>query len=286
MALDINRGSITLPKEVSNIILQKTQDQSAIMQLARKIDLPGHGVTIPIITGDPEAQWVNETDEKPVSNPKLGTKDMQAYKLAVIETFSNEFMRDDENLAKALISRLPLALASKFDATVMGGVTKPGENFDNFTNSTAQVLEADTAWKTLVAAEADVAANGGIVNGYGISPQAKSILLSALDGNGRPLFINNVSEGAIPIILGSKTTISKGLFATGTSNVLGIVGDWTQAVYGTVEGVKIDVSDQATLTIASSPVNLWQRNMVAVRAEIELGFRADTKVFNRLTAGA
>ena len=50
----------------------------------------------------------------------------------------------------------------------------------------------------------------------------------------------------------------------------------------TVEGVQIAISDQATLTISDTPVNLWERNMFAVRAEIEVGFVADTDAFNRI----
>ena len=59
-------------------------------------------------------------------------------------------------------------------------------------------------------------------------------------------------------------------------------------VEGTVEGVKIDFSKEATLTYTESgetkTINLFQQNMFAVRAEIEVGFRADTSVFNALTA--
>ena len=51
----------------------------------------------------------------------------------------------------------------------------------------------------------------------------------------------------------------------------------------TMEGVKIDMSNQATLNIGGTAVNLWQRNMFAVKAEIEVGFRADTTVFNKIT---
>ena len=67
-------------------------------------------------------------------------------------------------------------------------------------------------------------------------------------------------------------------------SVIGYAGDWTQAKYGIVEDVQISISDQATLTIDDEQVNLWERNMFAVRAEIEFGFRADTSVFNALTA--
>ena len=284
---DINRTTtITLPPEVSNEILKKTQDDSAVMALARQITIPGTGVTVPVITGDPSAAWVTETAAKPVSNPGVSTKQLTPYKLAVIETFSNEFVRDAAALYDALVARLPLALANKFDNTVIGGTTKPGDNFEDMSTCTSVALTATTAYTQLVTATSNIATAGGIVNGFAISPQCKAMLLSAVDGQNRPLFINSVADGAIPQILGAPTIQSKGMYkakADSATAVVGIVGDWTQAVYGTVEGVQIAVSDQATLTTGSTTINLWQNNMVAVRAEIEIGFRADTSCFNLLT---
>ena len=72
-------------------------------------------------------------------------------------------------------------------------------------------------------------------------------------------------------------------YVAAKDDVLGFAGDWTQAMYGTVEGIKIDISDQATLTIGTEAVNLWERNMFAVRAEIEVGFVADTSAFRKIT---
>ena len=110
-----NRTNIQLPNDVSAEILQKTQEGSMVMQLARQIALPGRGVQIPVIAGDPEAAWVAETGVKPVSNPTLDKKIMQAHKLAVIVPFSDEFRRDAASLYDALIARLPGVLAKKFD---------------------------------------------------------------------------------------------------------------------------------------------------------------------------
>ena len=282
-----NRTSIDLPVDVSREIIQKAQESSAIMQLARQIVLPGRGTAINVITSDPEAAWVGETEAKPVSNPGLSTKVMRAYKLAVIVPFSNEFRRDVAALYDALIERLPGALAKKFDNTVFGGSAAPGSDFDTFASITAQSLDSDP-YDALVAADTDIATHGGVTNGFVLSPQAKGILLAAKDDNGRPLFINSVAEGAIPMILGSRTEVSKGAYVAGSPNVVGIVGDWTQAMYGTVEGVKIDYSSDATLTYTeggeTKTINLFQQNMFAVRAEIEVGFRADKTVFNALTS--
>lgn len=282
--ISTNRTDISLPTSVSSQIIQKTQEESAIMRLATQVALPGNGLTIPVITSDPTAAWVDETDEKPVSNPGLSTKVMRGYKLAVIEPFSNQFRRDYGALFDALIARLPRILAQKFDATVFGNGSAPGSDFDTFASITKQSLASD-AYGGLVAADTDIAIHGGMTNGFAISPQMRSVLLSALDANNRPLFINSVADGAIPMILGQPTYLTKGAFVAGNPSVIGVAGDWTKAMYGVVEGVDISFSSDATLTLAdSSTINLFQRNMFAVRAEIEIGFRADTTVFNALTA--
>ena len=281
-----NRTSIDLPVDVSREIMQKAQESSAVMSLARKIELPGRGAAINVITSDPEAAWVGETAAKPVSNPGLQTKIMRAYKLAVIVPFSDEFRRDVSSLYDALIQRLPGALAKKFDETVFGNGDKPGDDFDNFATITAQSLASDV-YGGLVAADTDIALHGGIANGYAISPQMKGLLLAAVDGHERPLFINSVAEGAIPMILGNPTKIAKGAFKSGSPATVGVVGDWTQAMYGTVEGVKIGYSADATLDLGGgSSINLFQQNMFAVKAEIEVGFRANTDLFNRFTASS
>ena len=281
-----NRTSIDLPVDVSREIMQKTQESSAVMRLARQIALPGRGAAINVITSDPEAAWVGETGAKPVSDPGLETKVMRAYKLAVIVPFSNEFRRDVPALYDALVERLPNALAQKFDATVFGNGSAPGSDFDTFANVTAQAIGGTLTYAGLVAADGDIATHGGILNGFALSPQGKGVLLGAVDGNSRPLFINSVAEGAIPMVLGARTEISKGAYVAGTSpnpNIVGFAGDWTQAMYGTVEGVQIGYSSDATLVNGDETINLFQQNMFAVRAEIEVGFRADTDCFNALT---
>ena len=267
------------------------------MQLARKIALPGRGLSIPVITSDPEASWVAETGKKPVSNPGLSTKTMTPYKLAVIVPFSDEFARDVEALYDALVQRLPGALAKKFDATVFNGST-PGTGFDVLTSCTAQSIDTNASgvggfYSAIVAADADIAAAGYAMNGFAFSPQARGEMLSAVDKDGRPIFINNVAEGAIPRLLGQPVLYSRGVYGAGNASasgvaakpdLLGVAGDWTKALYGTVEGVKIDISNQATLPIGTSGAmeNLWQHNMFAVKAEIEVGFVADTYAFNRI----
>lgn len=281
-----NRTNIDLPVDISKEIIAKAQESSAIMSLARKVKLPGRGAAIPVITADPEAAWVGETGSKPVANPGLATKILRAYKLAVIVPFSNEFKRDLDGLYAELVNRLPNALGKKFDQTVFGIVEKPGSDFDNFAAVTVQEIGTN-AYDGLVAAKTDIAVNGGQVNGYAISPQGEGTLLLQKDSTGRPIFIDSIAAGSVPTILGAKTKITKAAYDA-DHDIVGFAGDWTQALWGTVEGVQISISEEATLTytenMETKTINLWQQNMFAVRAEIEVGFRADTSVFNGLKA--
>ena len=281
--IDVNTKTINLPPEMSSEIIQKLQESSAVMKLAGQIDLPGLGLTIPVITGDPEAAWVTETDPKPVSRPGLSTKLMSAYTLAVIVPFSNQFRNNVPALYQAIVNRLPGALSKKFDSTVFGGTPVPGSNFDTLASATAQSLGNDP-YAALVAADTDIAEHDGITNGFVVSPKMKGVLLGAKDTTGRPLFINSVAEGAVPLILGSRTELSKAAFKSGSPNQLGFAGDWTQALYGVAQSLNLSITDQATITDGETTINLWQRNMFAVRAEIEVGFVADVTAFNRITA--
>ena len=288
-----NRTNYELPKAVSSEIIAKTQEASAVMKLARQITLPGQGLEIPVITGDPEASWVSETGVKPVSNPSLSKKVMQGHTLAVIVPFSNQFKRDLAALYDEIVRRLPGVLAAKFDNTVFFGPDSGSlANFDNLSAVTAQSLST-SAYNGILAADIDIAEQGGVMNGIALSPQGKGVFLAALDKNDRPLFIDSVADDGVPKILGAPTYVTAGAYKAGTAgsagnpDVVGFAGDWTKAMYGIVQGVTIDFSNDATLTVTNgtsvSQINLFQQNMFAVRAEIEVGFAAQTAYFNKLT---
>lgn len=273
-AIDINRGTsgINLPFDVSNEIWSKTQESSAIMQLATPMELPGAGVEVDMIATDPTASWVGETEEVAVSKGSATSKKMKGYKMSVIVPFSYEFARDKARLFDEMVARVPGVLAEKFDGTCFGKYTKPGELFDQFTGCNAVDVATDP-WAGFVAADAAIAEQNAVLNGYCISPKLKSLLLTAKDGNERPLFVNSIAANGIPTILGNPTHQSRNAYIAGTPNTLGVAGDWNSARYGVVEGMTATIADQATLTIDGEAVNLWQRQMFAIMFSIEIGFR-------------
>lgn len=283
--IDINRGTtgLQLNPEQTNEIWAATVEQSAVMQLAQRVTLPGSGISIPIITGDPVADFVAETAEKPVSESTFGMKVMTPYKIAVIEIFSDEFRRDFRALYNELARRLPASIGAKFDATVFHG-TAPGTGFDVLTNSTAVGIGGTGTYGKLVTAYTTVGAAGRL-NGWVVSPQGEGILLSAVDGNNRPLLINSINnDRAVSRLLGAEVVDSTKVYKAGTPNEVGFAGDWSQARYGIVNGINLSISDQATINTGTEQVNLWQRNCFALRVEAEVGFIVrDAAAFVKLT---
>ena len=287
--IDENRGSnsITLPAELSQAVWAKAVEESAVMQLAERVSLPGRGMSMPVITGDVSADWIAESTEKHVGKATYSLKTMTPYKLAVIEIFSDEFRRDLPALYAELARRLPAALGRKFHYTVLQG-TAPGTGFDVLTNSTAVSIDADAqgnVYQKLVGVVETLGADGFDLTGIAASAQAQAALLGAVDGQGRPLFLTDITAGSgVGRVLGAPVVKAKQAYVAGSPATIAFAGDWTQARYGIVDGINIAISDQATVNDGTNQINLWQRNMFAVRVEAEVGFVvADSDAFVKLT---
>ena len=283
--IDVNRGTtgVALPSVLVDTVIQGVREGSAVMSLANRLVIPGSGITMNVITGDPEPAWTVESTEKTVSEPTFANKVMQPYKLAVIVPFSDQFRRDEAALYDAIVSRVPDALAKKFDETVFFG-TAPGTNFDTLASADAIDLQADP-YGALVEGINSIAVAGGNANGIVLSPQANGIIMSARhdSGAGDPVFPNYAANQPL---FGITTMTRHAAYKAGSSaaNTVGFIGDWSKAYYGIVEDVKIEYSNQATLNDGTNTINLWQRNMFALRCEMEVGFIvADTDHFKKYT---
>jgi HK97 family phage major capsid protein len=274
--VDLNRGTM-VPLSITDDFIAAVEEQSAVMQLAREVQLPGGGLSIPVILGDAVADFVGETHEKPVSNASLEPVQMKPYKLAVIELFSEEFLRDLPALYRELERRLPSAIAKKFDQTVLGG-TAPGAGFMTFgAGLTSVTYDATKPYASLAGAYAAAAQQGAAPTGWAVSPALEGAAIVATDQVGRPLFdfANDHRVMGMPS--------ARGTFGT-TTPFMGIVGDWSQARWGIVNGINLAVSREATINDGTQQINLWQRNMVALRCEAEVGFVYRAAAFAGLKA--
>ena len=294
MAVDVSRqttGLIELPTEISTQIWADTIDNSIVQTLTPRISLPAGGVSIPMITGYPEAGWVNETEEKPVGDSTFGSKVITPYKMAVIELFSDEFRRDYGALYAALAERLPKALGRLFDETTLGQKPVPGSGFDSLAAAPEVTVDSYAGY---LSALRSVATNGGELQSWALGANAEIDAMGIVDSDGRPLFIRDVTtEGSIGSILArpvykarnAEFTVPAGSGGTPAAvDVKGLAGEWSSAMWGSVEGIKVAMTDQGTINKGGTQYNLWQRNMFAIRAEVEVGFAVrDVNRFVKLT---
>lgn len=283
-------NGLELTPETQAEIWRNAKYSSAFMQLVPEIKLPGAGVRVPIITGEPEAAWVDEGAMKPKSGVGFGKKDMLPYTIAVILPFSNQFRRDYGALYDQVVAMGPEAIARTFDKTIMGVIDAPGADFDTL-KTAQQISLGKDVWKQLNAADDAISAADGTLDGWALSAQGRSILRQATDANGRPLFLDGIGSSDVSTVLGNPVHVSKGVHVpagTGekaTKEIVGVAGEFASAAWGSVEGLQTSISDQATVTIDNQQVNLWEHNMFAVRVEIEVGFRLrDINRFALLTA--
>lgn len=283
--VDINRGTtgVVLPAEVSQEIWQKIQDASVVMGLARRVQLSGAGTVFREILTDSTPAFVGETERKPVSNPTIGSKTLKAHKIAVVQTYSDEFRRDLPGLFNALVGRLPGALAKTFDLAALHGVGAPSSDFDDLAGATEVSIYNETAG-SVDAYAGFLAALAAVpeLNGWALSPLGEVVALSNRDTNGGAILNPNVlTNGSVGSILGRPVFRSSN---AQQGDIVGIAGDWTKAVWGQVEGVSIDISDNPVYDSEGELITAgWQDNMIGVRAEIHVGFIADEDSFVRLS---
>jgi HK97 family phage major capsid protein len=267
-----------LKPDMAQPYFDEAAKQSAVQSQARKVPLGANGESVPIVTSKPKAGWVAQGGEKPKTEGSLGLLEMQPKKIAAIAVVSAEVVRANPgNYMNLLRSEIAEAFAVAFDAAVLHGTDSP---FDHYLAETTHEVELGTAAQTAGGLYADL--NAGLsllvnqtpkrkLTGFLFDTAFEADLNGAVDVNGRPLFIDAPYEGTSlqsGKLLRRPTVLAD---TVGASSVVGYGGDWSKVVWGAVGGITYDVSTQATVTINSQLVSLWEHNLVAIRAEAEYG---------------
>ena len=287
-ALDVSRltNGVILTPEMSSEIWTDSIKQSALTQLATRVNLPGKGVKWQTLNAPNAAEGVGETAEKPVVDPSFGSKTMIPYKLAQIITVSEEFTRDAANLWNAVQAQASEAIAQAIDKTFLAGtIPLPGADGVDTLADAQTVSVKNGKYVDFVKIATTVLDNNGDLNGIAITNKGLAKFLSAVDENGRPLMVPGVGSTELGSAFGARMIKSpwgykEAVAASGSGasavqaapEVLGVAGDWTQAYYGTVQGIRIKMTDTATVKKGATTINLWQRNMIAFLVETEVGF--------------
>ncbi len=291
-----------LPAEIAGPIFERAARQSVVQQLSPQQPLGSEGKAVPIVTGRPKANWVDEGGTKPATSGTMSLKTMTPKKLAAIVVVSEEVVRANPGgYATSLRGQLAEAFAIAFDLAALydlGGDGTGTGPFDDYVAETTKSVELGGnsqanggLYKDLVdgmqevISDSDASGRRFRFTGFALDALFEPRIRGAVDSTGRPLWVDlptdEESDGLSVRgrLLSRPSFMGEGV-ATPTATVLGFGGDWSQTAWGVVGGISYSVSREAAVTINGSLVSLFEKNLVAIRAEAEYGFViADTDAF-------
>lgn len=246
MAVTLSSSSTTLlPPTITAPIFNKATEMSAVMRLAKPVDLPvGASTAIPIPLDVPVADWVAEAGQKPVSEVGIGVKSMQPHKVAVIVPVSDELARQNPGgVYDQVVNDLPTAIARAIDYAAINGKSLRTGNagpFPEYLAQTPNTVALGTNAASAGGLYADLATGMGEVvdNNYDFTGFAadKRMLVDAMlsvDTVGRPLFVGQDTAANLSIGNTSGGGYLAGLpayFSQGVSGKYWRAGDSTQTV--------------------------------------------------------
>lgn len=296
-----------LPKEVVGDIFTKAQDQSIMLQLARRIPVSINETVITTPDFYPEAGQVGGTTlasregaEKPIQGINFGTsKSFSPIKLAVIVTVSEEFARENvDALYSQLSGALSGAIARAADLAVfhnrdaITGAALVGTTNNGYINATTNrvelnwleddpdVIDQIISGVELVEAEADSGTPKNFeCTAFAADKVVRTKSARLRDASGQPIFGTVPGTGAginirdpRPSLLGLPVfygrSVKGRLGAYAGASVEMFTGDWSQVAYGFADQIRVKVSDEATV----GGVSMWQTNQIAVLAEATFGW--------------
>jgi HK97 family phage major capsid protein len=271
------------PAQAQNYF-EKARYASSVMQLARQVPLGASGQEIIVPTGKATAGWVTEGQKKPTTETSIGVKGFTPHKIAAISVVSAEVVRANPgNYMTLLQDEIAQSFAEAFDAAALHG---DGPFAASVSDTTKSVSLATGAYDGVVEALDVLAKDGKKLNGFAFDRVVEATFLGEKDGVDRPLFVDTPLENTASAVTPGRIIGRSSFLGDGVAkdDVVGFAGDWSQLVWGTVGGIKFDVSTQATVTLDGSLVSLFENNLVAIRAEAEYGLLInDVEAFVSIT---
>jgi hypothetical protein len=306
-----------IPEEVSNAILNDIAGSNPLLQMARRLpNMSRSQVRMPIMSALATAYFVNgDTGLKQTSEVNWTHRHIDAEELAVIVPIPQSVLDDIQNGGYDVWGQVKPSIVQAFGiaitqavlygtnipatwsvnlggagicvSTVTGGASPATHIISaaSYTDWYEALLGRTVAGVSgaFMLCEADGFAPNGILGHVSL----KGILRNERDTDGNLLFKTSVQtatdysiEGLPPVKFPDDGSIT-------AATSLAVVGDWTKLIYAMRQDISYTVADQGVIQDAAGNIvyNLFQQDMVALRATMRLGFALPNPM-TRLGAGA
>ncbi|AIW30993.1 phage major capsid protein [Bacillus sp. 916] len=270
-----------VPTEQGTLVLKEFMTQSAVTKLAKYEEMTKPEKEFTYLASGPGAYWVGEGDRIQTSKAQWLTAKMISKKLGVIIPVSKEFLRYSvTDFFTQMRPAIAEAFAIKFDQAALFGVDSPfGKGVSVFekikeSGNAIALNSLGNLYDELSGIMALVEDADKDVNGFTTTRRFRQKLRGTKDGNGLPIF-NDATGGATQQALGLPIGYVDSKSWDYEKAAL-LAADWNYTRYGIPQGMEYKISEDATLTTIvdadGNPINLYERDMVALRVTQQVGF--------------
>ena len=276
-----------IPEDVSREIIQSVPQQSAIMQLARRLpNMSTDQRRMPVLSGLVSAYFVTgDTGLKQTSEMAWGNKYINAEELAVIVPIPEAVLADTSyDIWGEIRPNIVEAFGKAFDEAVFFGTNAPSDWPDDLLTGATSASHTVTLGTGNDIFD-DIMDVGGVislpeedgfaVNGHVAALSMRAKLRGLRDGDtGVPIFMRTPQAGTGYELDGASMIFPTNGSMDATSALM-FSGDWSQLVYSMRQDITYKLLDQAVLQDQAGNItyNLAQQDMVALRAVMRLGWQ-------------
>lgn len=286
-----------IPEDVATEILDAAEEQSVVLQLARRMqDMPSQVRRMPVLDTLPVAYFVgnkgdgnvNGAGRKQTTEMAWTNKYIYAEELAVIVPIAENVLDDsDYDIWAQVMPHLTAAFGRAIDAAILFGTNKPTDwpkalitgasDAGQVVDLSNRVAAGDDLYDVLLGENgvwAKVEEDGYDVNGVVGSLGVRARLRGARNTDGLPIFRSVATEQRQAYEIEGVPFLFPKNGAFDASQALLFAGDWSQLVYAFRKDLTIKIADTGSITDASGAevFNLFQQDMVALRAVMRIGF--------------
>jgi len=276
-----------IPEDVTREIIQNVPQQSAVMQLARRLpNMSTNQRRLPVLSGLVSAYFVNgDTGLKQTTQAAWGNKYINAEEIAVIVPIPEAVLDDvDYDVWGEVQPRIEEAFGAKFDSAVMfTGSDTPDDWPDPLitgatsASHTVTLGTGNDLYDDILGTGGTIAKveeDGYMVEGHVAALSMRSRLRGLRDANGQPIFMRSMQDGARYDLDGAMVTFPRNGSFDATSALM-FSGDWSQLVYSIRQDITYKVLTEAVIQDDAGNIlyNLAQQDMVALRAVMRLGWQ-------------
>ena len=272
-------GNLVEYRDMSGEFVELLRDQTVFDKLTGVRRVPAR-IRVPTQTAGSTAQWVGETQPKPVSALGFDQVTLDEHKIAGIVVISQELARSSSPNAVDLIQGdLVKAVAARIDATLLDptAAAVAGVSPASLTNGVTPIAASGTDAAALRSDVQDLFtsyldANMSVSNLVWVMSPGQALAISLMQNAlGQAEFQGITPQGGT--FFGLPVIVSNAVPATSGGSMIVLINQGS--ILAADDGVvTLDVSTQASIIMDSDPANssatpvsMFQNNMLAVRAE-------------------